>query len=72
MQLEKKKNRISNSYPDSSILPEYVLRHNIRVLSNFVSKWGDNDTIETVDGFIEEWNNELKRRGLKEEKYRTE
>lgn len=72
MQLEKKKNRISNSLPNASILPEYVLRHNIRILSNFVEKWGDSNTIETIYGFIEEWNNELKRRGLKEEKYRTE
>jgi len=50
-------------------MPEHVLRYNIRILDNFVKQWGDQSAIDTADDFIEEWNSELKRRGLKEEKH---
>jgi len=62
----KKKKEISKSFPSTTAMPEYVLRSNVRILSNFVKQWGD---VETAYEFVEEFNEELKRRGLKEEKY---
>ena len=69
MQSKKKQKLISKSFPATTLMPEYVLRSNIRILSNFVKQWGDDSSVKTVDEFVEEWNEELKRRGLKEEKY---
>ena len=65
----KKKKEISKSFPSTTAMPEYVLRSNVRILSNFVKQWGDDRTIEVAHEFVEEFNEELKRRGLKEEKY---
>jgi len=69
MQSKKKRKLKSKCSPSASVMPEHVLRYNIRILDNFVKQWGDQSAIDTADDFIEEWNSELKRRGLKEEKH---
>jgi hypothetical protein len=49
-------------------LPEEILRNNIRLFPSFVKQWGDSKTIKFAMKTAKEWNNELKRRGLKPEK----
>lgn len=55
-------------------ITEKILRSNVRIFSNFVSQWMDKEGLKDADKIIKTWNaelkrRELKRRGLKEEKY---
>lgn len=66
---KKNKKTVSKDISESGPMPEIMLRNNIRFFAPFI-----NPNVlspfskKTMKKFINEWNSELKRRGLKEER----
>ena len=61
--------KTKSKHKESEVMPETMLRNNIRFFAQFINP----NTLspfnrKTMMKLIGEWNNELKRRGQKEEK----
>lgn len=60
---------VDREIKESELMPEMVLRNNIRFFAPFINpKTLSPFSRETMIKFINEWNKELNRRGLSEEK----